>query len=158
MRLATGRQSDSREASESRIFELRRRAAWLVFLVPVLWLGAAPPARSQSQTMSKVPGLKKKFGSGGPTQQVFTGSIQSFDSKLHVLNVSANGTGTAIFPIQRKIKVASISGRKLKVAALTPGANVIVYYQQKGGRRTVERIVVISPGTTPTKKKSHLRS
>jgi len=121
------------------------------FLFPLL-------ARAQEEHRNKLPGLSK-ITSNGPTRQAFTGSIQSLDRQQHVLNVTAAGGGnTAIFPIGKKVKVSTIDGQKLRVATLTPGTNVIVYYEQKGGRRTVDQIIVLGPNTPTEKKKDHASS
>ncbi len=143
---------------------LRRRKAWLSRCGIGLLLGLAvcllvsTPAPSQQQQGSKLPGIGKVKPSG-LNQQAFTGSVQSLDRQHHVLNVTAaQGNGAEIFPIQKKIRISSVGGRKLKLAALSPGTNVVVYYQEKGGRRTVNQIVVLSPGTPPAKKKPPVSS
>lgn len=85
-----------------------------------------------------------KIGSNGPTHGAFTGVVQSVDRKQKVLEVgSADGANIAIFPISKKVKVSSIEGQKLKLAALAPGQNVIVSYEQQGARRTVQEITVL---------------
>lgn len=113
------------------------------------------PAYSQQNRRNKLPGINK-ITSGAPTRQAFTGSVQSLDRQHHVLDVSAaQGNSTAIFPIRKKVKVSSIDGQKLKLAALTPGTNVIVYFEQKGGRRMVEEIIVLTPGAPASKKNDH---
>lgn len=110
------------------------------------------PSYSQQNRRNKLPGINK-ITSGAPTRQAFTGSVQSLDRQHNVLDVSAaQGNSTAIFPIRKKVKVSSIDGQKLKLAALTPGTNVIVYFEQKGGRRTVEEIIVLTPGAHTGKK------
>ncbi len=121
------------------------------FLFPTL-------ARAQQEHRNKLPGLSK-ITSNGPTRQAFTGSIQSLDTQQHVLNVTAaEGGNTAIFPIRKKIKISTINGQKLNLATLTPGTNVIVYYEQKGGHRTVDQIIVLGPNAPTEKKKDHASS
>lgn len=102
----------------------------------------------------RVPGLNK-IASSGATKGVFTGGVQLLDLHSKVLEVSsADGVSTAIFPISKKVKVASIEGQKLKIAALTPGTSVIVHYQQEGGRRTVQQITVVKKAASADKKAS----
>jgi len=110
--------------------------------------------KAQEQHKTKVPGLDK-ITSGGPTQQAFSGIVRSVDLKSEVLNVdNVNGESTEIFPIRGKTHVVTADGDKLKLAKLKPGTNVLVYYEQKGDRRTVTQIVVLAPGAekkkTPT--------
>jgi hypothetical protein len=101
---------------------------------------------------SKIPVINK-ISTTGPTRSAFTGSVQSLDGKLKILDVSgAHGRNTAIFPLNKKTKISSINGQKLKLAALTPGTNVIVYYEQSAARRTVQQIIVLGSGASPTKK------
>jgi hypothetical protein len=115
-------------------------------------------ARAQEEHRNKLPGISK-ITSNGPTRQAFTGSVQLLDTHQRVLNVTAAGGGnTAIFPIGKKVKVSTIDGQKLRVATLTPGTNVIVYYEQKGGRRTVDQIIVLGPHAPTGKKKDRTSS
>lgn len=116
-------------------------------------LFSAPPARAQLGNAAKLPGISK-ITSNGPTRQAFTGSIQSLDRKQHVLNVVA-GQSSAIFPIKKKMKVATIQGTRLKLAALTPGTSVIVYYEQRGSQRTVDQIIVLAAPAASGNKKPH---
>ena len=96
--------------------------------------------------MSKVPGLDK-ITSGGPTQQAFSGIVKSVDLKNEVLNVdNVNGNATEIFPIKKKVHVVTADGDKLKLTKLKPGANVLIYYEQKGDHKTVTEIVVLAGG------------
>lgn len=117
----------------------------------------APRAFAQFSTgpRSRVPVINR-ITNGGPTHSAFTGRVQSLDRKLNVLDVSAaRGQNTAIFPLNKKIKISSIAGQKLKLAALTPGTSIIIYYEQNAARRTVQQIIVLAPGASQTKKKSH---
>ncbi len=112
------------------------------------------PAWGQLQGVSKLPGIGK-ITSPGSGQECFTGSIQSLDRKQHVLNVSAvQSNDTEIFPIQKKVKISSAGGSKLKLASLTPGTNVVVCYEDKQGRRTVDQIIVLSSATSSAKNKT----
>lgn len=97
------------------------------------------------QRLSKVP-LADKVIPTGPTHQAFTGKVDSLDEKLHVLNVnSVKGDTVEIFPLKKNTKVAMASGRPLTLAAIQPGMDVIVYYEQKGANRSVQNIVVLEP-------------
>ncbi len=114
---------------------------------------AAPAARGQQHT-SKIP-LADKVIPAGPTHQAFSGVVDSVDNKLHVLNVnSVKDANYEIFPLGKKTKVATVDGRALTTAALVKGTEVIVYYEQKGGHRSVQNIVVLparhkDPKTSP---------
>ncbi|MGH9444546.1 MAG: hypothetical protein ACRD3O_02250 [Terriglobia bacterium] len=132
-----------------------------VFLMLIVCasLSALLPSTGTAQqgqgARSRLPVINK-ITSGGPTRADFTGSIQSLDRKLKVLNVStANGQSTAIFPLGKKTKIADINGQKLRLAALTPGTNVVVYYEQSNTRRIVQRILVLPATSARTKKKTH---
>jgi len=48
--------------------------------------------------------------------------------------------------------VVTADGDKLKLATLKPGTNVLVCFDQRGDRRTITRVVVLSGG--PPKKKT----
>ncbi|HTV53364.1 MAG TPA: hypothetical protein VMI06_00440 [Terriglobia bacterium] len=97
-----------------------------------------------------------KITSNAPTRSALTGKVQFLDTKLKVLDVSdGQGGSTAIFPLNKKVKVSSISGQKLKLAAVTPGTNVIVYYEQRDARRTVQQIIVLGSDASRNKKHPH---
>lgn len=146
-------QSASRCAASYRKPAFGRIGVGRVLLLSLVCLFVSAAGRSQQRLGGKLPGIGKSTPSGS-TQQAFTGSVQSLDKQHHVLNISTSQSGsTEIFPIQKKVKISSVRGRKLKLAALTPGTNVVVYYQEKEGRRTVNQIVVLSSGTTPSSKK-----
>lgn len=120
-------------------------------LAAALLLIPAPACAQASIGRTKLPVINK-ITSNGPTRGAYTGVIQSLDRRNNVLEVgSADGTNTAIFPINKKVKVSSIEGRKLKLAALTPGANVVVTYEQQGGRRTVQEITVLTQAKSSNK-------
>jgi len=73
------------------------------------------------------------------------GVVKSIDLESEVINVdNIDGKSTEFFPIKKKIHVVTADGDKLKLAELKPGTNVLVYYDQKGDRRTVTRIVVLA--------------
>jgi hypothetical protein len=124
-----------------------------LFAALVLWgLPLRTTIKAQEQRKPKVPVIDK-ITSGGPTQQMFTGTVKSVDWDSKVLNVdNLNGKSTEIFPIRKKVHVAFADGVKLKLTELKPGTLVSVYYDQKGDRRTLTRIEVLAGG--PVKKKT----
>ena len=80
------------------------------------------------------------------------GIVKSVDFESEVLNVdNITGKSTEFFPLKKKVHVVTADGDKLKLSTLKPGTNVLVYFDQKGDRRTVTRIVVLASGT-PKKK------
>jgi len=126
-------------------------AAFLLTLILVL-----EPTGAQDQRKRKVPGLDKV--TSGSSHLAFSGKVQSVDLEHSVLNVNTvQGGTTEIFPLKKGIHISTADGEKLKVAALTSGVNVIVYYEQKGDRRTVKQIVVLA-SHAPEGKKSPPRS
>jgi len=120
----------------------------LIFPFALVWPGAV----SGQEHKTKVPGLDKI--TTGPSRLAFSGKVQSLDLDRNILNVNTvQGGNTEIFPIKKNVRVATVQGEKLRLTFLTPGTNVIIYYEQKGDRRSVKDIVVISTGA-PTEKKS----
>ncbi|MGH9406124.1 MAG: hypothetical protein ACRD3D_09865 [Terriglobia bacterium] len=112
------------------------------------------PASAQEMGRPKLPPVINKITSSGTTKGAFTGIVQTLDTKGRVLEVaSVNGADTALFPLTKKVKVSSIEGRKLKLASVMPGANVIVTYEQQGARRTVQEITVVEEAPKVAKKK-----
>ncbi len=124
--------------------------------VALLVFSVAAPGQQGAGPRSKIP-MVNKIDSYSPTRAAFTGSIQMLNRKMKVLGVNgAAGQSAAIFPLGKKVKISSVSGTKLKWAALTPGTNVIVYYQVLRGRRTVQQIVVLGHNKAPlNKNKAH---
>ena len=125
---------------------------FLLFLALGLWgwpLGSSLRAQDERK---KVPVIDK-ITSGAPTQQAFMGIVKSVDFESEVLNVdNITGKSTEFFPLKKKVHVVTADGDKLKLATLKPGTNVLVYFDQKGDRRTITRIVVLEGG--PPKKKT----
>ena len=122
-----------------------------LFLTLLLWALPLRTALEAQEEHKKVPVIDR-ITSGGPSQQAFMGVVKSVDFESEVINVdNINGKSTEIFPIKKKIHVVTADGDKLKLATLKPGTNVLVYFDQKGDRRTVTRIVVLAGG--PQKKK-----
>jgi Cu/Ag efflux protein CusF len=107
--------------------------------------------KAQEQHKPKVPVLDK-ITSGGPTQQQFSGIVRSVDLRSEVLNVdNVKGNATEIFPVKKKVHVVTADGDKLKLAKLKPGASVLIYYEQRGDRKTVTQIVVLAGGAEKKK-------
>lgn len=122
----------------------RRVLALGAVLAFALTATAAGSLRAQDDHRHKVPGLAK-ITSGGPGQQEFNGRVQSLDLQNAVLNVqSLREDNVEIFPIKKSVRVTAADGEKLGLDNLEPGANVLVYYEQKGDRRSVKGIIVLS--------------
>ena len=101
---------------------------------------------------TKVP-LIGKIG-GGSNRQAFSGKVQSVDLKRNLLMVdTVEGGTTEYFPVKKNVAVHTAAGEKIKVAELTPGTNVIVYFEVKNDRRTVSEIVVLGIADKPEAKK-----
>lgn len=114
-------------------------------------IGASLSSAQGQERKRRVPGLDKI--SGGSTNQAFSGIVQSLDMKRSILNVNTvQGGVTEIFPIKKGMHVESADGDKLKLAELKPGTNVLIYYSQKGDRRTVKQIVVLAGEPAVAKK------
>lgn len=129
----------------------RTSARW-VLLTALCLVGTLA---AQEERKRKVPAVLDKLTSGA-SEQAFTGTVESLDLHRAVLNVNAvQGGDTEIFPIKKSIRVATADGSKLKLASLTPGTKVLVYFEQKADRRTVKDIVVLAtdaPKKEPEKK------
>jgi hypothetical protein len=144
--------------SDSGMRTLRHLGGWIFPLaVSALAAGLLCPfgmAQQGASPRSRIP-VVNKIATNGPTRSLYSGSVETLNQKLKILNVSANGGQyTAIFPLTKKTKISSINGQKLKLASLTPGTNVIVYYEQQNARRTVQQIIVLGSQTHPAKKKN----
>jgi hypothetical protein len=113
--------------------------------------GSLVPVRAQ-QEKHKVPGLDKVVSES--SHQMFSGKIQSVDFKRELLNVNAiTGSETEFFPLKKTVHVADPNGAKLTLAALAPGADVLIHYDVKGDRRTIRDIVVLAPPPAKDDKK-----
>jgi hypothetical protein len=156
--LAYTKRTTAPARGSSRKFRLRlaQVAFWpCACLAILLQFGSPTFAQFQAGPRSKLPVINK-ITSNGPTRSALTGKVQSLDRKLKVLDVSdGHGGSTAIFPLNKRVKVSSISGQKLKLAAVTPGTNVIVYYEQRDARRTVQQIIILGSDASQTKKHPH---
>ena len=112
-------------------------------------------AQQELGSRSKLPVINR-ITSNGPTRSAFTGSVESLDPKLKILDVSsAHGRSTALFPLSKKTKISSLTGQRLKLASLTPGTTVIVYYEQNAARRTVQQVIVLGSDAPQIKKNPH---
>ena len=102
----------------------------------------------QEERKRKVPVLDKL--NSGLSQQAFTGIVQSLDIGHSLLNVNGvQGGATEIFPVKKTLHVAAADGSRLKLETLRPGTNVLIYFEQRGDKRTVKDIVVL--GSAPAK-------
>jgi len=91
----------------------------------------------------KVPGLSKIIS--GSNEQAFDGIVQSLDMKRKILTVNTvQGGDTEIFPVKKNLTVATADGDRVELTDLKPGSNVLVYYDQRGDRRTVKQIIVVT--------------
>ena len=114
------------------------------------WSLSGSSGYAQEPHKSKLPGL-----TAGPSRLAFSGNVQSLDRERDILNVgTVQGGTTEVFPVRKGIRVSAANGSKLKLDALKPGTNVIVYYEQKGEKRTVKEIVVLSSDAGPKKSAS----
>jgi len=128
-----------------------RVAAGLLVALILPGLPFRATLEAQEQRRPKVPVIDK-ITSGAPMQQAFSGIVKSIDLESEVLHVdNVNGKSTEIFPIRKKVRVVTADGDKLKLEKLKPGANVLVYYEQRGDRKTVTRIVVLTSGAAKKK-------
>src|SRR5437762_1424218 len=85
--------------------------------------------RGQQEHKRKVPGLDKL--TGGPAEQAFSGIVQSLDLRQQLLNVNTvQGENTEIFPLRKGTRVATANGGRRRLSQLTPGTNVLIYYEQ----------------------------
>ena len=109
-------------------------------------------AHAQDQRRRKIPVVDKL--TSGSDRQAFSGKLDSMDLKRHVFEVDAiEGKSVEIFPVSKGISVSTAGGERLKLNDLKPGNNVLIYYEQKGDRRTVKQIVVLAVGADEKNKK-----
>ena len=125
----------------------------LAIVLATAWgLSGSRGSAAQEPHKGKVPGLDKI--TSGPSRLAFSGNVQSLDEKREILNVNTvQGGTTEVFPVKKGVRVSAANGSKLKLEALKPGTNVIVYYEQKGEKRAVKEIIVLSSGTGQQKNK-----
>ncbi len=103
----------------------------------------ATPAIAQEHTKPKVPMLDKITSAA--MHQAFSGTIKSFDEKRNTLNVSSvEGGITETFSLKKGAHAITPDGARIKVADLSPGTNIIVYYDLRAEHRNVSRIEVLA--------------
>ena len=129
------------------------RLAWFMAIVlivsGVLSFGTRP-AYAQVKR-SKVP-VVGKLSSGG-SAQAFSGKLESLDKEHNLLKVNTvQGDHTEIFQVKKGVSVYTAGGDKLDLKELTPGTDVLVYFELKDERRTVKEIVVLTNAPTEGKK------
>jgi hypothetical protein len=113
---------------------------------------AGGPGYAQDSHKSKVPGLDKI--TSGSSRLAFNGNVLSLDEKRELLTVNTvQGGTTEVFPVKKGVRVSAPNGAKLTLDKLRPGANVLVYYEQKAEKRTVTEIIVLSSGASQGKTK-----
>jgi hypothetical protein len=126
------------------VWRARWRPALLVLAIFML-VGAAPA----QQEKPKVPGLDKIIAAN--EHLMFTGKVKLLDEQHNTLSVSSvEGSDTEIFPIKHSTHVLTSDGFRKKLDVLSPGTQIIVYYDQRADHRTVTHIELY---TSETKKK-----
>ncbi len=143
---------DGWAAAKGRRRSFYRAGMALAIALTTAWGLSGSSGYAQEPHKSKVPGLDKI--TSGPSRLAFSGNVQSLDREREILNVNTvQGGNTEVFPVKKGIRVSAADGSKLKLDALKPGTNVIVFYEQKGERRTVKEIIILSSGAGQEKKK-----
>jgi hypothetical protein len=124
------------------------RVSWRpaqLLLAMLMFVGAAPA----QQEKPKVPGLDKIIAAN--QHLMFTGKVKLLDEKRNTLSVSSvEGSDTEIFPIKHSTRVLTSDGFRKKLNVLTPGTQIIVYYDQRSDHRSITQIELY---TSETKKK-----
>ena len=134
----------SAEARFPAIWRARRRPA-LLLLAMLMFVGGAPA----QQEKPKVPGLDKIIAAN--QHLMFTGKVKLLDEQRNTLSVSSvEGSDTEIFPIKHSTRVLTSDGFRKKLNVLTPGTQIIVYYDQRSDHRSITQIELY---TSETKKK-----
>ena len=135
--------------------EIRRAFRAAPFLLAALLIcGPSITAQGpqQEEPMGRIPVPSKKTMGGA--HRAFSGKVETLDLKRKVLIVgTVEGGATEIFPIKKGISVSGAKGKKLKIEELSPGTNVIVYYDFRDGRRTVNEIMVLAVEPLKEEKK-----
>ena len=104
------------------------------------------------QQMGRIPLPTKKTLTG--VHRAFSGKVESLDLKRKILIVgTVEGVATEIFPIKKGTPVSGAKGKKLKLEELAPGTNIIVYYDYRDGRRSVNEITVLAVNPPKEEKK-----
>lgn len=135
-------------ASAGRAVELVK--LWTALLLSALLVASIGLGSALGQEQKRrVPGLARI--TTGPSEQAFSGIVQSLDMRHKILNVNTvQGGVTEIFPIKKNVTVVMADGDKLKLTELKPGTNVLIYFEQRGDRRTVKQIVVLAAEPRPS--------
>jgi hypothetical protein len=126
--------------------------SWMILLLATVLTGFFWSGASRAQERKrKLPGLDKI--TAGPNQQAFSGIVESLDMQRKILNVNTvTGGAIEIFPVKKGVRVSTADGDRRTLTELKPGANVLIYYDQKGDRRTVKEIIVLTGEPNPAKK------
>jgi hypothetical protein len=136
------------------------RSAWEVFraaplLLAVLLICApilAAQGPQEDEPMGRIPLPTKKTLTGA--HRAFSGKVETLDLKRKILIVgTVEGSATEIFPIKKGTSVSGAKGKKLKLEELAPGTNIIVYYDYRDGRRSVNEITVLAVNPPQEEKK-----
>lgn len=128
----------------------RRLLTWGMPLLLIFVFGL-PTAKAQDQHKRKVPIVDKLAGGN---KQAFSGKVETLDMKHHVLELNATESKSLeIFPVKKGISVTSAEGARMNLTQLKPGNNVIIYYEEKGDRRTINNIVLLTTGHADKPKK-----
>jgi len=129
-----------------------RSASWRVAgVVPAIFLLVCIAA-AQQEEKPKIPGLDKIISAN--EHLAFAGTVKSVDEKHNILSInSVEGGDTEIFPIKHSTHVETADGFKKKLAVLSPGTRVIVYYDQHADHRMVTRIELLA--SESKKKEPH---
>jgi hypothetical protein len=122
--------------------------AVLLICAPIL--GAQGP--QDDEPMGRIPLPTKKTLTGA--HRAFSGKVETLDLKRKILIVgTVEGSATEIFPIKKGTPVSGAKGKKLKLEELAPGTNIIVYYDYRGDRRSVNEITVLAVNPPQEEKK-----
>ena len=153
--LPTGTPTRIRELKSASPRSLHRGFRVVLFLLSALLIcgmTSAAQGPQQDDPMSRI-SLPTKKTMGG-AHRAFSGKVETLDLKRKVLIVgTVEGGATEIFPIKKGISVSGAKGKKLKIEELSAGTNVIVYYDFRDGRRTVNEIMVLAVNPPKEEKK-----
>jgi hypothetical protein len=139
-------QDESHVKVERRTFCRQISRLALIGLVALISVGSA---LAQEEEKPKVPGLDKIIEAN--QHLMFTGKVKAVDLNRNTLSVSSiEGSDTEIFPIKSSTHVLTSDGFRKKIDVLSPGTQIIVYYDQRADRRSITHIDLY---TSETKKK-----
>jgi hypothetical protein len=120
-----------------------------IFTIILVAATAAGLFAQDENRSTKVPLIGKI--AGGTHRQAFSGKVQSVDTKRKLLLVDAvEGSYTEYFKVNGDFSVNEPGGKRTRVSKLTPGTNIIVYYEVKNDRREVTDILIL--GSQPPDK------